>query len=62
VIITTDPRNDTDADLQEVTSRHEDAVSAMGTLTRALDTIPLLYAEVGRLRAAWPAPWPTCTT
>jgi hypothetical protein len=51
VIITTDPRNDTDADLQEVASRHEDAVSAMSTLAWALDTIPLLYAEVGRLRA-----------
>jgi len=50
VIITTDPRNDTDADLQEVASRRDDAVSAMGTLARALDTIPLLYAEVGRLR------------
>ena len=51
MISTTDPRNDTDADLQEVASRHDDAVSAMGTLARALDTIPLLCAEVGRLRA-----------
>ncbi len=51
MIITTEPRNHPDADLQEVTSRHDDAVSAMGTLARALDTIPLLYAEIGRLRA-----------
>ena len=40
-----------DADLQEVASRHDDAASAMSTLTRALDMIPLLSAEVGRLRA-----------
>ena len=51
MIITTEPRNHTDADLEEVASRHDAAVSAMGTLTRALDLIPLLYAEVGRLRA-----------
>ena len=40
-----------DADLQEVASRHDDAVTAMSTVTRALDTIPLLCAEIGRLRA-----------
>ncbi len=51
MIITTDPRNHTDADLQEVASRHDGAVSAVSTLARALDTIPLLCAEVGRLRA-----------
>jgi hypothetical protein len=51
VIITTEPRNHPDADFQEVASRHDDAVSAMGTISRALDTIPLLLAEVGRLRA-----------
>jgi hypothetical protein len=50
VIITTEPRNHPDADLQEVTSRHDDAVSAMSTLAKALDLIPLLLAEVGRLR------------
>jgi hypothetical protein len=43
--------NRTDADLEEVTSRHDAAVSAMGALTRALDLIPLLHAEVGRLRS-----------
>jgi hypothetical protein len=51
VIITTEPRNHPDADLQEVTSRHDAAVSAMSTVARALDTIPLLLAEAGRLRA-----------
>lgn len=50
MIITTDPRNRPDADLQEVANRHDDAVTAMGTVTRALDTIPLLRAEVSRLR------------
>ena len=40
-----------DVDLQEVASRHDDAASAMGTLARALDMIPLLSAEVARLRA-----------
>jgi len=50
VIITTEPRNHTDADLQEVANRHDDAVSAMGTVGRALDLIPLLGGEIGRLR------------
>ncbi len=40
-----------DADLQEVANRHDDAASAIGTLTRALDMIPLLSADVSRLRA-----------
>ena len=39
-----------DVDVQEVAGRHDDAASAMGTLTRALDMIPLLSAEVARLR------------
>ncbi len=51
MIITTEPRDHTNADLEEVASRHDAAVSAIGALTRALDLIPLLYAEVGRLRA-----------
>jgi hypothetical protein len=50
VIITTEPKHHPDADLQEVASRHDNAASAMGKLARALDTIPLLCAEVGRLR------------
>jgi len=51
VIITTEPKNYPDADLQEIASRHDNATSAMGTLARALDTIPLLCAEARRLRA-----------
>lgn len=51
MIITTEPRNNPDADLQEVANRHNDAASAMGTLGRPLDLIPLLCAEIGRLRA-----------
>jgi hypothetical protein len=50
VIITIEPRNHPNADLQEVAKRHNDAASAMGTLARALDTIPLLSAEASRLR------------
>jgi hypothetical protein len=51
VIITTEPTDYPDADLQEVASRHEGAASALSTLARALDTIPLLCGEIGRLRA-----------
>jgi hypothetical protein len=51
VIITTEPKNYPDADLKEIASRHDNAASAMGKLARALDTIPLLCAEVRRLRA-----------
>jgi hypothetical protein len=51
VIITTEPKHYPDADLQEVARRHDSAASAMGILARALDTIPLLCAEIGRLRA-----------
>jgi hypothetical protein len=51
VIITTEPNDYPDADLQEAASRYNGAASAMGTLARALDSIPLLCAEIGRLRA-----------
>lgn len=51
VIITTEPNDYPDADVQEVIRRHDSAASAMGALARALDTIPLLCAEVRRLRA-----------
>jgi hypothetical protein len=51
VIITTEPTNHLDADLQEVATRQDDAASALSVLTRTLDTIPLLCAEIGRLRA-----------
>jgi hypothetical protein len=50
VIITTEPKHYPDADLQEVASRHDSAASAMGKLARALDTIPLPCAEIGRMR------------
>jgi len=50
VIITTEPNEYPDADLKEIATRHDSATSALGTLARALDTIPLLCAEVGRLR------------
>lgn len=51
MIITTEPNDYPDADLQEITRRHDIGATAMGTLARALDTIPLLCAEVRRLRA-----------
>ena len=50
MIITTEPRKHTDADLQEVASRH-DATAALDTISNALDMIPLLLSEVGELRA-----------
>lgn len=51
MITTTEPNDHPDADLQEIARRRDSATSAMGTLARALDTIPLLCAEVSRLRA-----------
>jgi hypothetical protein len=51
VIITTAPSDYPDADLQEVARQHHHAASAMGKLAAALDTIPRLCTEIGRLRA-----------
>jgi hypothetical protein len=51
VIITTEPQGYPDADLQEVVGQHDQAMSAMGKLAAALETIPRLCAEIGRLRA-----------
>ncbi len=51
MIITTEPNDYPDADLQEVAHQHDQAASAMGKLAAALDTIPRLCAEIGRLRA-----------
>lgn len=51
VIITTEPNDYRDADLQEVARQHDQAASAMGKLAAALDTIPRLCTEIGRLRA-----------
>ena len=43
-------RINTDTDLQEVANRHDTATAVVDTLGRALDTIPLLSAEITRLR------------
>lgn len=51
MINTTEPHDYPDADLLEIAGRHDSSTSALGTLGRALDTIPLLCAEVRRLRA-----------
>jgi hypothetical protein len=51
VIITTEPNDYPDADLQEVARERDQAASAMGKLAAALDTIPRLCTEIGRLRA-----------
>jgi len=51
VIITTEPNDYPDADLQEVASKHHQAATAVSTLTVALGTIPRLCAEIGWLRA-----------
>ena len=51
MIITTEPNDYPDADLQEVVSQHTHAASAVGTLAAVLDTIPRLCVEIGRLRA-----------
>jgi FtsZ-binding cell division protein ZapB len=50
VVTTTEPANYPDTDLQEVANRHDSATAAMAKLATALDTIPLLCAEINRLR------------
>ena len=47
MITTTEPNDLPDADLQEVAK----AANALRALTTALDTVPRLCAEIGRLRA-----------
>ncbi len=49
-MVTTSNRAIIDTDLQEVTSRHDTATAVVDVLNRALDTIPLLSAEINRLR------------
>ena len=49
-MVTTSNRTIIDTDLQEVANRHDTATAAMAKLGRALDTIPLLSAEIRRLR------------
>jgi hypothetical protein len=50
VVTTTERANYPDTDLQEAGSRHDSATAAMAKLARALDSIPLLAAEITRLR------------
>jgi hypothetical protein len=49
-VVTTSNRTIIDTDLQEVTNRHDAATSVLDVLNRALGTIPLLSAEINRLR------------
>ena len=51
MITTTEPTRYPDADLQEVTTEHQHAMSAARTLTAALDLIPRMVTEIGRLRS-----------
>ena len=46
----TSNRASIDTDLQEVANHHDTATAVVDTLGRALDTIPLLSAEIARLR------------
>jgi hypothetical protein len=46
VIITTEPTHYPDADLQEASTHHQTASSALRTIGIALDTIPKLCAEI----------------
>ena len=49
-MVNTSNRASIDTDLQEVANRHDTATAVVDTLGRALDTIPLLSAEITRLR------------
>ena len=49
-MVTTTDRFNLDTNLQEVASRHDIAAAVIGKLGRALDTIPLLSAEITCLR------------
>lgn len=49
-MVNTFNRANTDTDLQEVADRHDAATAVVDTLGRALDMIPLLSAEIARLR------------
>jgi hypothetical protein len=49
-VVNTSNRINPDTDLQEVANRHDTATAAITKLSRALDTIPLLSAEIRRLR------------
>ena len=49
-MVNTSNRTNPDTDLQEAANRHDTATAVVATLGRALDTIPLLSAEIRRLR------------
>jgi hypothetical protein len=49
-VVNTSNRASIDTDLREVANRHDTATAVVDTLGRALDTIPLLSAEITRLR------------
>jgi hypothetical protein len=49
-VVITSNRTNPETDLQEVANRHDTATAVIDTLGRALDTIPLLSAEITRLR------------
>jgi redox-regulated HSP33 family molecular chaperone len=49
-VVTTSNRTNPDTDLQEAANRHDTATAVVDALGRALDTIPLLTAEIRRLR------------
>ena len=49
-MVNTSNRITPDTNLQEVASRHDTAAAVIDKLGRALDTIPLLSAEIARLR------------
>ncbi len=49
-MVNTSNRAIIDTDLQEVANRHDTATAVVDALNRALDTIPLLSAEINRLR------------
>ena len=49
-MVTTPNRTNPSTDLQEAANRHDTATAIVDALGRALDTIPLLSAEIRRLR------------
>jgi DNA-binding transcriptional regulator YiaG len=49
-VVNTSNRTNPDTDLQEAAHRHDTATAVVDALDRALDTIPLLSAEIRRLR------------
>jgi hypothetical protein len=49
-VVNTSNRANPDTDLQEAANRHDTATAVVDTIARALDTIPLLSAEISRIR------------